>query len=726
MKTENEQGGGNRRAYGILLQAVAAGGLSGLFLGLYLGVQALVNQPATGIGILRFHARDIFQLLYVPSLACLGLGVAAGLVLWLPATLAGRKRQDAGIACLVLLIVAGAILAPWWSSLLPSGQRPGEMLRSPPVVFNLLTALAVSLAAGGAAAAAALSFMRRGFLGRVGIVLAAVWSAGTLLALGLALQPVLGGGAGVTLAVAAASALLFLLLTLLPPLRGGTGRPWSWVVCIVLLAVHLAAGLLTASLLPEVRRVEAFPAATDGADRRPNILLITVDTLRSDRLSCYGSERRSSPALDRFSREAVLVQRMTSNSPWTLPSMSSLFTGRLPSALGMGGGPARLPAAVPTLAGALAAEGYLTRAIATNPWLKREFGFHRGFSAYTHLEEGGVSSYQLKRMFWHRLLCHGPEGGESKDRIRADQVTARALQWLEGVPVPGQPFFLWLHYMDPHEPYSPKPAPSPGPYRGRYLRSSGLVQTIMRGGLLESADLDRLQLLYDEEILAFDRQLGRLLSLLEQRGILQRSVVVVTADHGEEFLEHGGLGHGHTLYDELLRVPLLVRLPGGIPARAPWETGLQLIDLYPTLLALAGNVESHPGVQGRDMAGLFGGLPDSVNSGPYTGDPLAVLSEGTQDAVNWKSLEMGDFKLILDRSSGRARLFSTDPLKGGEVDPAAQADADGIVSDLRHRIFELDRESRELAEAAAATGSLTGGEMSPEMRRQLRALGYLN
>jgi arylsulfatase A-like enzyme len=206
----------------------------------------------------------------------------------------------------------------------------------------------------------------------------------------------------------------------------------------------------------------------------------------------------------------VLVQRMTSNSPWTLPAMSSLFTGRLPSALGMGGGPARLPVAVPTLATTLAGEGYLTRAFATNPWLKRDFGFHRGFSAFTHLEEGGVAGYQLKRMFWHRLLCGGPGEENPKDRIRADRVTSRALQWLEQVPVPGQPFFLWLHYMDPHEPYSPNPAPDAGPYRGRFLRSSGLVQAIMGGGLLETADLDRLQLLYDEEILAFDRQLGRL------------------------------------------------------------------------------------------------------------------------------------------------------------------------------------------------------------------------
>lgn len=709
-----------------LLRAFSTGGVVGLLLGLYLGVEALVNQPATGIGVLRFYTRDIFQLLYLPALACFGLGVGAGLVLWLPAALAGRKREGAGIALLVSLLVSGAILVPWWSSLLPAGQPVGRLLQMPPVAFKLLTALVVSLVTGGTAAAVASALRRRGLLGRAGGGLAAAWSAGTLLALGLALKPLLGGGLLLTLAILAAAALLFLLLTIPPSLRGGPGRPWSTAVRITLVAVHLAGGLIAAGTLPEVTQAEAFPAAAADGDQRPNILLVTVDTLRSDRLSCYGNERATSPALDRFSREAVLFQRMISNSPWTLPAMSSLFTGRLPSALGMGGGPARLPAAVPTLATSLAEQGYLTRAIATNPWLKRDFGFHRGFSAFTHLEEGGVSSYQLKRMFWHRLFCGGRVDEESKDRIRADQVTQRALQWLNRVPVQGQPFFLWLHYMDPHEPYSPKPAPPAGIYRGRFLRSSGLVRTILGGGLLDPADLNRLQLLYDEEILTFDRQLGRLVSLLRQRGLLDRTVVVITADHGEEFLEHGGLGHGHTLHDELLRVPLLVRLPGGIQGVAPWETEMQLIDICPTLLTLAGAADSISGTQGRDMAGLFEGVPGSLIPGPGSAASPAILSEGTQDAINWKSLEMGDFKLILDQSSGRTRLFLTDPLAGGEVNPDADPRTAETVSALRHRIVQLDRESLTLAEAAAAAGPLDGGEMSPEMRRQLRALGYLN
>jgi arylsulfatase len=726
MPEAGEQGSGSAgRATSTLLQALACGGLAGLFLGLYLGAKALVNQPATGISVLRFYTRDIFQLLYLPALACLGLGAGTGLVLWLPATLAGRKQGRVGLVLLVLLLTAGAVLAPWWSSLLPAGMHPGQLLRLPPVVFDLLTAMACAFALGGAAAALAAALHRRGLLGRAGIILAAGWSAGTLLALGLALTPVLGGGWLIAPAAAAAAALLFVLLTFPPALRGGPGRPWATAVCIVLVAVHLAAGLFAAATLPEVTRAEAYPAPDGGTDQRPNILLVSVDTLRSDRLSCYGSERTSSPALDRFSREAVLFQRMTSNSPWTLPAMSALFTGRLPSALGMGGGPARLPASVPTLATSLAREGYLTRAIATNPWLKRDFGFDRGFSAFTHLEEGGVSGYQLKRMFWHRLLCGGPGSEEAKDRIRADQVTGRALDWLDGVPASGQPFFLWLHYMDPHEPYSPPAPPAAGPYRGRFLRSSGLVSTIMQGGLLDTADLDRLQLLYDEEILSFDRQLGRLVSFLRVRGLLQRTMVLITADHGEEFLEHGGLGHGHTLYDELLHVPLLVRLPGGSPGLVSRETVLQSIDLYPTVLALAGVERTPPGVQGREMAGLFAGLPQSLLKRPGAADSPAILSEGTQDAVNWKSLEVGDFKLILDRSSGTARLFRTDPLAGGEVGQDADPRAAQIVSELRHRIIELDRESRDLAEAAAVAGPLAGGELSPEMNQQLRALGYL-
>ncbi len=144
----------------ILLQAVSVGGLSGLFLGLYLGIEALINQPATGISVLRFYTRDIFQLLYLPALACLGLGIAAGLLCWLPALFLERRKEGAGLGLLAFLLGGGSILTHWWSSLIPPGVSPGRLLHLPPMVFSLLSALVVSLAAGGARAAAVLGLRR--------------------------------------------------------------------------------------------------------------------------------------------------------------------------------------------------------------------------------------------------------------------------------------------------------------------------------------------------------------------------------------------------------------------------------------------------------------------------------------------------------------------------------------------------------------------------------------
>jgi len=707
-----------------LAQALVIGGLAGLYIGLYLGVEALVSQPATGITLIRFYVKDLFQLLYIPALASACLGIGLALAAWLPACLAERKREGAGLALMAFVLGSWSVVAPTWSSMLPAGQSPWPLLQKPVIIFNLLSALFVSLLVGAALAAVIVALQRRGWLGRAAMILAFFWTTGTLLTLAWAVRPLLSAGLWAGYLAVGLLVVAFLWVALLPFFRGKTGLRRTTVYGVVVLVLHLVAGLTVATALPKVPETEVLPAAAGSGDRRPNIVLLTVDTLRADRLSCYGAERAVTPSLDRLSREAVLFQRMTSNAPWTLPAMSALFTGRLPSALGMGGGPTRLPVSVPTLTTVLADHGYLTRAFATNTWLKRDFGFDRGFHGYTHLEEGGVAGYQLKRMFWYRLLPGNEQKTESKDHFRADRVTDRALEWLARVPVEGQPFFLWLHYMDPHEPYSPKPTPAVGPYRGRYVDSSGLVRTIMSGDLLEPADLERLRLLYDEEILAFDRQLGRLMALLRARGLLERSVVVVTSDHGEEFLEHGRMGHGQSLYDELLRVPLLIRLPHGQAALAPWDTGMQLIDLPPTLISLAGS-KVPPGIQGRDMAVLFDDIPGSLSGDAGLG-PLAVLSEGTQDAVNWKSLEKGDFKIILDRSSGRSRLFHADPLDGGEIDTGADADLSTLSAELLHRIHQIDRESRELAAETAETGPLDPSRMSPEVRRQLRSLGYLD
>ena len=302
-----------------------------------------------------------------------------------------------------------------------------------------------------------------------------------------------------------------------------------------------------------------------------SVVLVVVDTLRADHLGVYGYERQTSPNLDAWAEHGAVFENAFSTSPWTLPSVGTMFTGQLPSrhlagtfVRGADGRPPnrsqfrQLDTSLPTLAETAAAAGFATVAVINNAFLGPRFGVDRGFELYDFSPAG---NRQLRR---------------------ADVVVDRALTWLrnrgEG------PFFMVIHLFDPHMEYDP-----PETTRGHF--SSGLPKTelprltdqirtaLRRGDLF---DRDYLVALYDEEILFVDRQLGRLFESLDAEGLADNAVVLVTSDHGEELFDHDGFEHGHTVYDELLRVPLVVRGPGIRPARH--DLPVSLLDLFPTIV----------------------------------------------------------------------------------------------------------------------------------------------
>ena len=307
---------------------------------------------------------------------------------------------------------------------------------------------------------------------------------------------------------------------------------------------------------------DAADAAHAALERGPTpLVVILIDTLRADRLGSYGYDRPTTPHLDAFADAAVRFERCLAQSTWT-PSTASLLTGLYPSRHGATSPFLALDASHETLAELLRAQGYATAAIGSNPHIFGGTGFQQGFDTF-------VSP---------------PVTDEKLGYVRAEELVDAALAWLDAAPA-DQPTFLYLHLFDPHAPYAP-----PEPYRARFDRGERGAKDawyMLRRGVhpedLSAADRAHFADLYDGEVAYADAQVGRLLAALD----LDETAVVVVSDHGEELFDHGGWSHTPTLYDELVRVPLLVSFPS---LRAAGRGGtvvtelVQQVDLWPTLL----------------------------------------------------------------------------------------------------------------------------------------------
>lgn len=316
---------------------------------------------------------------------------------------------------------------------------------------------------------------------------------------------------------------------------------------------------------------------------RPSVLLVTIDTLRADRLGCYGDAQARTPALDGFARQATLFESAFTPAPITLPAHAALMTGRQPPAIGVrGNGGFALPAGVPTLAEALRARGLRTGAFIGGFPLVRRYGLARGFDHYDDdVVKGAGIHFELAER-------------------RGDAVVDAALSWLAAQP---GPVFLWAHLFDPHAPYDPPAAFATGdPYR--------------------------------DEIAAADAAVGRLLRAWDARS--GASVAVVASDHGEAFGEHGEWSHGLFVYDTTLRVPLLVRA-AGFPAGRRAATAVGLADVAATIAEAAGPGPALPG------ASLRGRLAGGVSPGLYAETLLPRLDFGWSDLRGWRD---GSLKFI--------------------------------------------------------------------------------
>ncbi|MSR46389.1 MAG: hypothetical protein EXS13_04905 [Planctomycetes bacterium] len=381
-------------------------------------------------------------------------------------------------------------------------------------------------------------------------------------------------------------------------------RRVDWEFCTrVITAEQAGSGLLRfESACDGVTPLAAFEALFGFADpvivrasarRRPNVLVYLIDTLRADHCTSWGYSRDTTPNLARMAAEGIVFERAYSQAPWTRPSVATLFSSYLHSFHNASKTTGLTPE-IETLAERFRASGYATGAFLANAHVHgASLNFEQGFSKFEAVEKAR-------------------ERGDS----RANQVQESALGWLDQQK--DRPFFLYVHTIDPHAPYDPPEATRgvwSGGYDGRITPARTNARELTKRKPLPPADLQHVLDLYDEEILFNDREFGALCDALRERGLWDDTIVLVVSDHGEEFGEHDGFGHGTTLWNELVHVPLVVKLdrregdpPGGV--RVPER--VRVMDVPQTLLLRAGIAAPESEFMGFDLAGAFSGgeLPE--------------------------------------------------------------------------------------------------------------------
>jgi arylsulfatase A-like enzyme len=450
----------------------------------------------------------------------------------------------------------------------------------------------------------------------------------------------------------------------------------------VTLALALAAGaLLLASA--------GLGACSERAPRARNVILISVDTLRADRLGCYGYGRPTTPFLDRQARAGVLFEDATATSSWTYPSHASMFTGLYPGRNGATELEQRMRPAVASLAEWLAARGFRAEGVVSST-LFLGYGLERGFEKLEYVEPGGVEP---------------------------SHVTAKALEWLAAVERE-KPFFFLVHYLDPHSDYGALPefeAPFHEPYEGPATGKSAQLFEHIQGLLrFTPADARHLSNLYDAGVRQQDAELEKLFAALEREGLLADTLVLLTSDHGEEFLEHGGVMHGLAQYEESVRVPLVLWGPD-LPAGVRVADGVSLVDLMPTVLDVLG-LPAPAGLDGVSLRALW-------ESPGATRAPRALFVEADMDPPGPTARRMvpgddlavrrGRHKLVLDPKTGQARLYDL------TADPAEAHDVAGQFPEL---VGELEAELARFRAARAAPAP--GAPLDEEDMKRLEALGY--
>lgn len=413
---------------------------------------------------------------------------------------------------------------------------------------------------------------------------------------------------------------------------------------------------------------EASVARAAPADSKPNLIFITIDTLRADHLGCYGDTRAQTPNIDALAQAGTRFTHAYTPVPITLPAHAAIFTGSFPMATGMhdfSGN--KLPSSAVTLAKLLRDHGYTTAAFIGSAVLDSRFGLNQGFETYfDHFDFSRLDETNLDQM-----------------ERRGDLVMDEALSWFKLSP--RQPFFLWVHLYDPHFPYTP-----PEPYASRFRAHP-----------------------YDGEIAFDDAQVGRLVAFLKQQRLFADSLIVLAGDHGEGLGEHGEKTHGFFIYNSTLHVPLVIRIPGTAPRVVSDE--VSLVDVMPTLLQ-ALKIPFPASVQGRSLLGQILGRSSATTASPsqlYAETYLPLLH------FRWSQLRSLQSRGLKYIDAPHPELYNTraDPRELRNLFQGRQA----LAHELHDRLYSVLRRYTPTATGAGGEKELT----DPALLERLRSLGYV-
>ena len=466
-------------------------------------------------------------------------------------------------------------------------------------------------------------------------------------------------------------------------------------------AVHLLAAIALVCVLGA-----CGGGGDDAPAQRPNVLLISIDSLRADHVGCYGYAKPTTPTIDRLAREGVMFRSAVSTTSWTLPAHAAMFTGLYDSAHGATDVTARLDERHVTLAEAMRDAGYQTVGLYGGPFLHPTFGLDQGFETYINCMS--VLPSDAPAEAFREYASHAA----SHDDVTGPRTAEQFAAWLESqAAADGRPMFAFIHLWDVHFDYIPPEKyvrMFDADYQGDVTARNFMNNDAVHPGM-DARDLAHVLALYDGEIRFTDDIIAQLLDALREAGRLDNTLVVITSDHGEEFFEHGGKGHQRTLFDEVVRVPLVVWWPGRVEAGGVVEQQVRLIDIAPTLLAAAGAAVPQA-MQGRDLR--------PVMDGAGVTDEAALLELlGFGERVC--GVRTNDYELLRDEQRELVGFF--DLHKDPREQRSVSGDARARTAAEQLRALVAANEALRMADEEGAGNDAT---MDDAMRRRLESLGY--
>ena len=440
--------------------------------------------------------------------------------------------------------------------------------------------------------------------------------------------------------------------------------------------------------------------------RFKNVILISLDTLRADHVGCYGYTFPTTPRIDAFAKGAANFDTAYATAPWTLPSHGSIFTGMYPlihKADTINSPMASFP---PTLAEVLAENGYKTAAVVAAPFLTKRYKLDRGFHYYDQTMA---------------------DQRDNKTAKLAGKTTRKGLKYIDKMK--GSPFFLMLHYWDIHHPYNPKE---------EYLNIfdpdyQGTVDGFNIKDRLDFVpgmpprDLRHMIALYDGEIRYTDDGVGAFLDGLAQRGLDKNTLVIITSDHGEEFLDHGGRAHLAQCWDETIKVPLIIKAPWAKVYKEKLDAPVSLVDLFPTIIELLGLEHNSEWIDGLSLAGYMTkgtGLPDRNIFAETKLGRVTEFRKGRKSS--WAVMITSDLRkshVYKHMKFGFRKFFDL------RTDPSEQNDLFSIDKEAKLFSEKLDQSRKEMIrrrlKMRRAAGEVEKIELDSNFKDKLKSLGYI-